>query len=196
MKISLGLALGAAFLVGAAAPPPTLVPVPSFRSIELNGGGRVILRHGPQQRVTLLSGSTEISRIEVGPSGRRGTGNPDQLVIDACRRSCNGRYQLEVEVVTPSIEGVAVKGGGRIQTVGAFPRQPRIGAAVHGGGQIDIRSLPARQVGAAISGGGNILTTAEDTLGAAINGGGAILYWGNPKVGSAVNGGGTVRRGS
>ncbi len=195
MKMSVLLAAGAALLTTAAAPAPTLVPVPEFRSIELNGGGRVILRHGPRQRVTLLSGDTAMSRIEVGGGRRGGSSNPDQLVIDACRRSCSN-YRLEVEVVTPSIEGVAVNGGGRIVTAGAFPRQKAIGAAVHGGGQIDIRSLPARQVGAAISGGGNILTTAEETLGAAINGGGAILYWGNPQVGTAVQGGGTVRRGS
>jgi len=193
-------ALAAALLGSAAAAAPTPVAVPAFRSIELNGGGQVILRHGPEQRLTLLSGSPEISRIEVDPprQERRSGARSDRhnLVIQACRRSCGGGYKLVVEVVTPNIEGVAVRGGGRIESKNAFPAQSNLGVAIDGGGLIDVRSLPARTVGAAIHGGGSIFTTAEVTLGAAVNGGGAILYWGNPKVGSAVNGGGSVRRGN
>ena len=193
-------AIAAAFLASAAAAAPINIPVAAFRSIELNGGGQVILRHGPQQRVTLLSGSPDVSWIAVDPGEQAGRSRmnrrQDKLVIETCRRSCGKGYKLVVEVVTPAIEGVAVRGGGRIAANGAFPAQANLGAAIDGGGIIDIRALPGRQVGAAVHGGGRIMTTAQNSLGAAINGGGEVVYWGNPKVGSAVNGGGSVRRGN
>ena len=192
MRTGYFAAAAAAFL-GAAAPAPTVISLPAFRSVQLNGGGHVTLRHGPQQRVTLVSGSTDISGIEVR-NGHYDGGTKDQLVIDACRRSCNGRYDLRVEIVTPNIEAVAINGGGRIETSGAFPRKDNLGVAVAGGGTIDVRSLPAKNVGAAIRGGGRIYVAAQESLGAAINGGGAIFYAGNPKIETAINGGGTDTR--
>ena len=192
-------------LIAAAAPQSAsareVVPLPKFRSVELNGGGRVVLRHGPVQRVTLLEGSTEVSglRVSSGEQQRRGRNtfisNPDQLVIDVCKRSCNGRYDLVVEIVSPSIDAIAVNGGGTVETTGRFPRQGNVGIAVNGGGEIDARALAASNVGAAVSGGGLILTRPESSLGAAIQGGGEIRYWGDPVVGTAIDGGGKVTRG-
>lgn len=203
MKLINLIVAGAAVLLAAApqqASAQTVVPVPEFRSVELNGGGKVILRHGPVQRVTLIRGSTEITRVRVEGGERRRIGkdsyvsNADQLVIDACKRSCSG-YDLVVEVVTPSIEAIAINGGGRIAAEGRFPRQANVGMAVNGGGLIDARALPVSNVGAAVSGGGLIQTRAESTLGAAIQGGGAIRYWGDPTIGTSIDGGGTVTRG-
>lgn len=201
--ISLALAGAAVLFMSApeAAGAQGVVQVPKFRSIELNGGGRVLLRHGPVQRVRVLEGDIRVSDVRVKPAERRRVGgntytsNPDQLVIDVCRQSCDGNYNLVVEVVTPSIEAIAVKGGGQIEAAGRFPRQGNIGIAVHGGGEIDARALPASNVGAAVSDGGTILTRAEGSLGAAIQDGGTIRYWGDPVVGTAIDGGGTVTRG-
>jgi hypothetical protein len=50
------------------------VPVPAFRSVELRGGGDIVVRRGPAQ-VTLLQGSTQFTRFWVDPEG--------QLKIDA-----------------------------------------------------------------------------------------------------------------
>jgi hypothetical protein len=176
------------------------VPVPAFEAVQLRGGGEVIVRHGPVQRVTVLEGSTSISRLEVeGPSNQRRGENTFQddgrrLVISACERRCPQNYKLRVEIVTPKLAGLAINGGGRITSAGRFPQQEAIGLAVRGGGLLDARSLPASSVGAAISGGGVINTSAVRALGASVAGGGAVRYWGNPTTTVNIAGGGTVTR--
>jgi hypothetical protein len=179
------LAIAAALPSAASA--ASSVSVGPFRSVELRGGGHVILRHGPEQRVSLVQGSTEFTRLHIKGDG--------QLVIDACDENCPHRYDLEVEIVTPHIDGVAIEGGGKIESKNGFGRQPSIGAAIEGGGHIDIRSIHAEHADAAVNGGGNIALHAERSLQAAVDGGGNISYWGNPSVTSAVSGGGNVSKG-
>jgi hypothetical protein len=163
------------------------VSVPPFRSIELRGGGHVTLRPGTEQRVTILSGSTRYTKFRRKDDG--------QLVIDACDRNCPDRYDLQIEIVTPEIHGVAVSGGGEIVSARGFGHQDSIGVAVEGGGAIDVRSIPVSRAEAAVNGGGAIRLRAERQLEAAVDGGGDIRYWGNPAVTSAVDGGGNVSRG-
>ncbi|HEX3653867.1 MAG TPA: DUF2807 domain-containing protein [Rhizomicrobium sp.] len=163
------------------------VSVEAFRSVELPGGGHVILRHGGPQRVTLIEGSTQITRFHVRHDG--------QLIIDACDGTCPRRYIPEIEIVTPRIDGVAIDGGGKIESDRSFGRQDAIGVAIQGGGHIDIRSIDAGHADAAVDGGGNIALHADRSLEAAVNGGGNISYWGNPSVTSAVSGGGSVNKG-
>ncbi|HTQ14300.1 MAG TPA: DUF2807 domain-containing protein [Rhizomicrobium sp.] len=174
-------------LTGAASA-QTAVPVPPFTSVELRGGGHVVLKYGPAQRVTLLKGDLGHTSFEVRDGHK--------LVIDACNRSCWGRYDLEIEIVTPRIAGAAVDGGGHVESAGGFPAQGRIDAAVEGGGHVDLRTIDAASAEAAVDGGGHVLIRAEHALNAAVNGGGSIEYWGNPQLTSAVNGGGSVSRGS
>ena len=88
VHFALGLLLAAA---PAAAQGP--VTVPRFDSVELQGGGQVVLRHGPTQRVTIVRGNVEMTRFSV----ERG-----RLEILACVRSCRN-YDLQVEIVTPDI---------------------------------------------------------------------------------------------
>jgi len=163
------------------------IPVGPFQSVELHGGGHVTLRHGDSQRVTLIAGNTQCTDIHIESGGR--------LVIAAHNRGCPGRYDLDVEVVTPNIEGVAISGGGEIETASGFGAQPMLSAAISGGGDIDVRSVEASTVHAAVSGGGDVRVRAQKALTAAVNGGGSITYWGHPNVTSAVNGGGSVERG-
>jgi hypothetical protein len=183
--------IAAALLLGAAAAQAAeTLPLPAFKSIELSGGGKVVIRHGSAQRVTLLSGSTEHSRMRV--EQRRGSSG--RLVIEACDDRCPDGYQMSVEIVTPDIAAVAVNGGGRILVEPGFARQSDMAAAVHGGGEIDLRALPVENAAAAIDGGGLIQIRAEDSLAVAINGGGEVRYEGAPSVSSSINGGGTVHR--
>jgi hypothetical protein len=161
------------------------VAVAPFDSVELKGGGHVVLRYGAVQRVTLLQGSTQYTRLEIEDRGK--------LVIHTCNNDCPMHYDLEVEIVTPHIGGVAIEGGGRIETAAGFPAQGAITAAVEGGGNINIDTIDAKAGTAAIDGGGKILLRADERLTAAVNGGGAIRYAGNPNVTSAINGGGSVR---
>ncbi|MGD0192927.1 MAG: DUF2807 domain-containing protein [Rhizomicrobium sp.] len=190
----LALALAALALASAAGVAqtnaPTPVPVSHFDSFELEGGGHVTMKYGPAQVVRLLKGSTSYTNIHPDADDH------SKLVIETCNADCPHNYELEVEIVTPDIAGVAISGGGHIESAGAFHGLHKIAAAVHGGGKIDIRSLDVSEVTAAVNGGGGVLLKAKDTLVAAVNGGGHIEYWGNPQVTEAVNGGGSVSKGN
>jgi len=163
----------------------TNVSVAPFKSVHLLGGGHVIFHHGATQHVTLVKGSTQFTRFEI---------HGDELTISACNASCPNHYDLEIDIISPDIEGVAIEGGGEIESRGDFPKQGKIGAAVAGGGSIDIRTMAADEVDAAVNGGGDIKTKPVRALHAAVNGGGDISYSGNPEVTSAINGGGSVSK--
>ena len=180
------------FVIGALVLPATTraaenVSVPAFRSIELRGGGDVVLIRGPVQRVTVVQGSTAFTGIAVERDGR--------LRIDACGRPCPRDYRLRVEIQAPRVPDVGVSGGGAIAVRAGFAPQSELAAAVSGGGSIDARSVDAVKVNAAVNGGGQLLVRPRARLNAAINGGGSIRYWGDPEVTSAVAGGGSINRG-
>ena len=177
----------AAFAASAPALAVEQVPVPAFRAIELHGGGIVTVIPAPMQRVTIVEGATQFTRVRVDRQGR--------LEIDACNQRCPANYHLRIRIETPSIMGLGVNGGGLMTTAEGFGPQREIGVAVNGGGKIDARSIDAAAVGAAVNGGGQILVRSNRTLGAAVHGGGEIVYWGNPVVASSIGGGGAVRKG-
>jgi hypothetical protein len=189
MKIAAPFSLAVALALGASAPAPAAetVRVPAFRSIQLRGGGNLVVRPGPVQRVTILSGSSAFTRVRVERDG--------QLRIDACNARCPQFYRLTIEIESPSLPDVAVAGGGRIAAGPGFHPQRQLSAAVLGGGEIDTRALEARDASAAVQGGGTILVRAAASLNAAVNGGGSVRYWGNPSVTSAIAGGGHVAKG-
>jgi hypothetical protein len=176
----------AALLVPACTFAAEVVPLGHFDSVGLEGGGHVTVKYGPQQRVTLLKGSTQYTRLRVE--------NGHSLNIEACNERCPHQYDLEVEIVTPDLDGAAISGGGDIVASGTFPKVESFSAAVNGGGDIDARAVSAKTVHAAVSGGGGIHVTATAMLNAAVSGGGEIVYGGNPQVNEAVNGGGSVDR--
>jgi hypothetical protein len=194
IRLSAALALFA-FAAPAPAAAETVVPVGKFNSIQLRGGGEVRLRYGPVQRVTILKGSTAYTTVSLKSDGGRARA-PDRLVIDACNNRCPRQYDLEIEIVTPDVQAVAVQGGGTIQTAGRFPARDSLAAAVHGGGHIDVRSAEVASIAAAVHGGGTIYARPQAALAAAIKGGGDIRYWGDPQVVTSIEGGGHVRRGS
>ena len=173
----------AALLLSGGASAGTDVPLAPFKAIGLHGGGDVVLRHGDVQRVTLLKGSTQFTTFTV---------KDGSLDISACNDSCPHEYDLQIEIVSPEIDAVAVHGGGDIKAEGSFPSVNSLAVAVHGGGDLDLRAIPASHVAAAVHGGGDISTTATVSLVAAVSGGGDITYWGNPDVKQAVSGGGDV----
>ena len=174
-----------ALLLPAAASAAEVVPLDHFDSVGLEGGGHVTVKYGPQQRVTLLQGSTRYTRLRV---------EGHSLNIEACNEDCPHHYDLEVEIVTPALDAAAISGGGDIAVRGSFPNVESFSAAVNGGGDIDARAVSAKTVHAAVSGGGGIHVTATAMLNAAVSGGGEIVYSGNPQVSEAVNGGGSVER--
>lgn len=163
------------------------IPVPPFHSVELRGGGQVVVRPGPVQRVTIVDGSSQFTRIYLRRDG--------ELKIDACDNRCPRQYRLRVEIESPHVPDVAVSGGGAIAALGGFAPQRELSAAVNGGGAVDMRSVEATEVSAAVNGGGQISVRPRASLSAAVSGGGEIRYWGNPSVSQAVQGGGSIRPG-
>lgn len=163
------------------------VSVPAFHSIELRGGGDVIVRPGPAQRVTILNGSTQFTGFHVTRYG--------QLKIDACNERCPQRYDLRIEIVSPNAPDLAIRGGGAITAAPGFGPQSQLSAAIDGGGRIDARAIAATRFNAAINGGGKILAGRASALAAAVNGGGEVRYAGDPQVTVAIHGGGNVRPG-
>lgn len=177
-----------AFAIAAAAPALAVepVPVPPFRSIELHGGGIVTITPAAAQRVTLLEGSTQFTRLRVEHDGK--------LVVDSCYQQCPRDYHLRIQIESPRVVGLAIEGGGVMTTANGFAPQNELGVAVNGGGKIDARSIEAGHVGAAVNGGGLIMVRARSALGATVNGGGEIRYWGDPAVATSIHGGGGVRK--
>jgi len=177
------------FAVAFAASAPALaieyVPVSSFRAVQLRGGGEVIVRPGPAQRVTVLEGSTRFTRFHVDHDRR--------LRIDVCQVQCPRHYRLRIQIESPRVPDAAIQGGGMIRALGGFAAQPHLSTAVHGGGLIDMRAVDAVNVSAAVNGGGSIRVRPRHSLSAAVNGGGEVRYAGNPQVSMAVHGGGVVR---
>jgi hypothetical protein len=174
----------AALAVSAPVLATEIVPVPQFRSIELRGGGVVTLVPGPSERVTILEGSSQFTRMRVEQDGK--------LRIDTCNEACPRVYRLRVEIQSPRVPDLAVNGGGLISTSGGFRAQSQLSAAVNSGGKIDARSIEATNVSAAVNGGGELMVRPRAVLSAAVNGGGRVRYWGSPTVSSAIRGGGSV----
>ena len=170
------------------APLQTGIQVERFSSIELPGGGHVVLRPSPTQRVTLLRGSLDYTRLRVTDRGA--------LVIDKCFRKCPRGYRLELEILSPNVSRLSLANGGSIQSRGDFPRQGALAVDVSHGGTIDVRSMAAQRVTASVNQGGRILTLPQASLSARVNQGGAIFYWGDAQVTKSIDHGGVVTRGS
>ena len=164
-----------------------VVPLAHFTRIALFNGGHVVLRHGNAQQVTIVKGSTQYTHFSQP--------NPGELQIDACNSNCPHHYDLEIEIVSPDVDSVAVAEGGEIVAMGDFPKRDIINVGVRQGGAIDARALRGDLVNAAVNQGGSIKVAATGSLNAAVNEGGLIRYWGNPIVNQAIHDGGAVQRG-
>ena len=183
MRFALVLATAALCAAPFAASAETVIPTAKFTGVELHGGGTITIHQGPVQRVTLVHGDAGKARFRVVDG---------KLIMSPCDGFCWGPNRFDVEIVTPELNGAEIMGGGQISADGAFPAQGAVSAAIHGGGGIDLRSVPAQSARAAIHGGGRIIVSAASSLDAAIYGGGAIKYAGHPAVNSSIHGGGSV----
>jgi len=164
------------------------VQLAAFNSIEVLNGGHVVLRPSPTQRVTLVKGSLDYTRIAVTDGG--------VLVIDKCHVECPRGYRLEIEILVPNVSRLSFANGGWLRSQGSFARQADLAAAVGHGGTIDVRSMDVDRVTASVEHGGRILTVPRVSLSARVTQGGAITYWGNAQVKSSVQHGGVVIEGN
>lgn len=179
--------LGAGIFLLAPLPVQNVLQVGPFSSIELPHGGHVVLQRAPTQRVSLVRGSLDYTRLAVSDGGR--------LIIDKCFRKCPRGYRLELEILTPNVTGITLANGGSIQTRGSFPRQSDLSVTVSHGGIVDVRSMVANRVTASVNHGGRILTVPQASLAARVTQGGVITYWGDAQVRSSTEHGGVVQRG-
>lgn len=163
------------------------IPVPAFRSIELKAGGDVSIVRGPVQRVTLVNGSTALTRFQVRDNGRL-------EITTSCRANCPHEYNLRIRIESPTVPDVAVNAGGSINVEPGFGPQRDVSAAVLAGGTIDLRGLPVDSASAAVHAGGDIFVDPRVRLNAAVSAGGDVHYRGNPQVSMAVADGGSVVR--
>jgi hypothetical protein len=176
----------AALLVSAPVLAGEIVPTQNFRSVQLRGGGVVEVMPGPAQRVAILDGSSQVTRMHVDADGR--------LIIETCAERCPSGYRLKVQIQSPRVPDLAISGGGLMVAQAGFAAPMRFSAAVNGGGRIDAHAVPANSVSAAVNGGGEVLVQARSSLSAAVNGGGHVRYWGDPATSVAIHGGGGVTR--
>ena len=174
-------------LQAAAQSEPMPVEVAPFRSVELRSGGKVIVRHGPTQRVTFLKGSPGDAQVTVTSGGG--------LVIEKRKSKGARRSELEIEVLTPELIGVTVAHGGMIQSRGSFPRQAALVATVDNGGTVDIRSMSVGTVSASVLSGGRILAKPLTAMAASVAEGGNITYWGEARVTQSIERGGVIEKG-
>jgi hypothetical protein len=160
----------------------------AFRSVETRNGAHAIVRYGTNQRVSVLKGDPDRTRITVASGGR--------LIVDKqCRTSCRRGYELEVEIITPELTQITVAQGGWLQSRGSFPRQAEIEVTVDNGGTVDIRSMAAATVTASVTSGGRILTRPLAAMAARVEDGGNITYWGDPRVTRSIERGGVITKG-
>lgn len=166
----------------------TDINVGRFSGVEVHSGASVVLRHGPVQKVTMIRGDLNVSRITL---------NGSSLNVEGCVNwlGCPRNYKLQVEIVTPGVTELEAHGGGAIRAEGDFPRQKELDVQAHGGGSIDARAIAADAVKAEAHGGGSIRVHANNSLHAEAHGGGAITFAGNPgQVDSSAHGGGAISR--
>lgn len=173
-----------AFAASAPALATEVVPLPRFDSVELRGGGEVVVVPGSVERVTLIEGSTQFTHFRI-EHGR-------ELKIDTCDERCPRLYRMRLQIESPTVPDLAISGGGLMSVEAGFRPQSQLSVAINGGGKIDARSIEARDVSAAVNGGGQLLVRPRATLSAAVHGGGSIRYAGNPQVTSAIQGGGHI----
>lgn len=165
-----------------------VVPVDKFNALELHGGGTITIKQGPVQRVTVIQDNDGRARVEVVDRSSDG----GRLILSSCRGACWSSGRFEVLVETPVMKSVSIMGGGHIVSEGAFAPQGAVSAVIHGGGIIDLKTMPAQSASAAIHGGGKIVVAAQSSLAASIAGGGSIRYVGHPSVSTSIHGGGSV----
>jgi len=178
----------AILLFGTAAHAGQTIAVGPFTVVSGTDGAHIVIRHGNAQRVELVKGSTQFTRVEV----KDGT-----LHVDACGNSwhCPHHYELEVDIVMPDLRGVEASDGASIEAAGTFPAQGSLNVHATDGGSTDTRAIAARHANAKADDGGNIRVRAVQTLDAKADDGGNIEYWGSPHVSIVATDGGNVSSG-
>ena len=186
VKIVFSAVLAAALPGPDASAQGRVIQLPQFNSVEVSDGGHVVIRYGSSQRVTLVRGDLNYTKMRVTADG--------VLLIRNLRHESRG-YRSDVEIEMPGITRLLMSNGGWIRVLGPFPRQGEIEVEVDNGGTIDTRSMVVDKITASVDQGGRIFAMPTSWLYASISHGGVITYWGNPQVKRSILDGGVVQKG-
>jgi len=197
-------ACGGAGLVGSGTAAKQARHVAAFSSVALAGSSDVIIHAGAAQSVVVHADDNLLGRVTT--QVRAGT-----LVIGA-RGSFTTSSPMTVEVSVPSLQALALSGSGALTAsniqgprmsvrlsgsgaVRASGTVTRLEVSVGGSGDAELGQLAARDVHAAVSGSGRIVTHVANTLQASVPGSGTIVYSGNPAhVTTSIIGSGAITR--
>jgi hypothetical protein len=181
--------------------------VARFTQIEVRGSTDVTVEHGQQRALRLEGGANRIHDLKTFVEG-------DTLVVEQEDSSGTidvGGDPARVVARVPRVDAVRIDGSGTVVLRGVHG--PRLGATVHGSGEVradgrverlrsgvdgsgtlHLAGLGAVEATVAISGSGSadIGTTAR--LDAEIDGSGSVSYAGSPTITENVSGSGEVAR--
>lgn len=188
---------------GSGVPASQTRQVAAFHSVELAGGNNVVIRVGAKQSVVVKADDNLLNRVTT-------TVEAGALVVGNTPGSLTPRSPMSVEVSVPSLDAVALTGGGNILVDGIETERLTVTLAgsgnlfgsgiatsldvtVSGSGNARFTQLVADEVHAVVSGSGTIFVTATRSLDASVPGTGTIIYAGNPQdVAKSVTGSGAI----
>jgi hypothetical protein len=176
-----------------------------FHQVDLRGAGELIVRVGPATSLTLTGDPERLKDVKTEVRAGR-------LVIDQ-ERGWNWFRggKLKIELTTPTLDGLAIRGAGDAQVSGikgsqllleidgagdlrASGETDMLEAHIKGAGDMDLAQLAARDAKVSINGAGDLSVRASGALEATINGAGSIRYTGHPQpVKSRINGAGSIK---
>lgn len=177
--------------------------VASFERLLISAPARVSVKSGPSHEVHLSYDANLLPYVETVVAG----GSLDIRLADGA--SYRSSRPLVVEVRTPSLAGLSIRGSAEVAAEElAGPRfalsvagsgQVRAGGAVDelavsisGSAELDLGELVAERAAVDISGSGDVVVHALETLRVSLTGSGAVRYHGRPLVTSSLAGSGSL----
>lgn len=146
----------------------TTISVSDFSRISMSRSGTVYVTQGNTTKVEVVASDNVLEDLDIEVRG-------SELLIKNKKRNgwggSNGK--LEVYVVTPDIEGLAVSGSGKIITENKI-KSSDLRVAISGSGRV-VSNVDARSIKLAISGSGSAeLSGTSQSLSASISGSGGV----------------------
>lgn len=161
----LAASMAAPMVAQAAAPGGEGALLAPFSAITLHGWAEIRVRHGPEPRVRVIGGSAS-KAVYFVENGRLG--------VMACTQACPPQ-NLVLEVTTPDLPSLAVIGGGVIKAQPGFPAPSSVGAAVTGGGIVDVSAVRSPSGRVDIMSGGSVIADPDTALETHITDGGSVI---------------------
>jgi hypothetical protein len=214
MKTLTALGIGCALLCGCREDAPKIVgsgvsktetrAVSEFTQVSFRGQGRLELKAGPLEPLTITGDDNIVPLITTAVEGQTLTIRPTEknldpdltLVIQAASPVINQVECLGAgDIILQGVEGddvrVSVTGAGSVRATG---KAIALHVSSEGAGKIDTTGLEAERVTVVIAGAGSAEVSATKNLDVTINGAASVRYTGDPIVTKQISGIGTVRK--